>query len=69
MLLFIPALIYRALATYICFFVWHGEAPGLWIVPDVLIPELLTTCILCLPIYFIVKLCSRILGNHGRFSF
>jgi hypothetical protein len=68
-LLLMPALLYRALATYICAFISYGEAPGLWILGDILIPEALTTGVLCLPIYFIVKLCARVLPNHGRFSF
>ena len=68
-LLLIPALIYRAAATYICALIAYGEAPGLWILGDVILPEMLTTVLLCLPIYFIVKLCSRIIGNYGRFSF
>ena len=69
LLLLAPALIYRAIATYFCAFIAYREAPGLWIVTDILLPEIIVTGLLCLPVYLIVKLCAGILGTHNRFTF
>ena len=68
-LLLIPALIYRAAATYLCFSLHIGAIAPLWSLKEILLPEAVCTAILTLPVYFIVKLCSRPLDNHGRFNF
>lgn len=68
-LLLIPALIYRAVATYICAALAYRSLPGLWIIADILVPEMIVTAILCLPVYFIVKLASGLVGTHNRFTF
>ena len=69
LLLLIPALIYRATATYLLVLVTELAFPRGWVFTELILPEMLATLILCLPIYFIVKLFSRTLETHGRFSF
>lgn len=69
LLLMIPTLLFRAAATYLCVFLAERSLPQLWVITEVLLPEALTTGLLCLPIYFIVKLCSGMLENHSRFTF
>jgi hypothetical protein len=69
LLLLVPTLIYRAAATYICAAIAFRELPGLWIVSDILLPEMIVTGILCLPVYFVQKIAAGILGTHNRFTF
>ena len=69
LLLLIPSLLYRGTATYICLALADRSLPALWVLTEVLLPEALTTGLLCLPIYFIVKLFSGMLESHSRFSF
>jgi hypothetical protein len=35
----------------------------------VILPELVSTAIFCLPLYAIVKLCTAPMQTHGKFSF
>lgn len=69
LLLLLPALIYRGVATYILILVSERALPHSWVFTEIILPEMLTTGLLCLPIYFIVKLYSRTLETHGRFTF
>ena len=68
-ILLVPSLIYRAAATYICFSLRIGALAPLWCFKEIILPEALSTALLCLPVYFIVKLCARALDNHSRFTF
>ena len=70
-LLLIPSLIYRGTATLLChlFVSGAGASSTAQLLRTVVLPEMLTTGLLCLPIYFIVKLCSGALENHSRFTF
>jgi hypothetical protein len=69
LLLLIPALIFRALATYLLVLITELSFPKGWVFTEIILPEMLATALLCLPIYFIVKLFSRTLETHGRFTF
>ena len=69
MLLLIPTLLYRAAASYICACIAYRSVCGVWIIEEILIPEAIVTAVLCLPIYFIVKLCTHTLDTHSRFTF
>ena len=69
LLLLIPSLIYRGAATYLCLLLRYLAIPPTSALTQIILPEALTTGLLCLPLYFIVKLCSRPLETHGRFSF
>ena len=68
-ILMLPALLYRAAATWICLLIWYGSALGLGALWEIIIPELLCTALLSLPIYAIVKLCTASLETHSRFTF
>lgn len=68
-LLLIPTLIYRAAATYLCFSLHIGAIAPLWSLERILLPEAICTAIFCLPVYFLVRLCSKPLDTHGRFNF
>ena len=68
-LLLIPTLIYRAAATYLCFSLRIAAWAPVEYITQVIIPEAITTAVLCLPIYFIIKLFSRSFENHSRFTF
>ena len=67
--LLIPALALRAVYTLICLSVSaHAFAP-ISLMGAVLIPELITTAILCIPAYPLVKLCVIPMKARSRFSF
>ena len=69
LLLLVPTLLFRGAATYLCLLVYERALPELWVLSEVILPEALTTGLLCLPIYFIVKLFSGMLETHSRFTF
>ncbi len=69
LLLMLPALLCRGIATYICIFIFQRALPGAWVFLDVLLPEAICTALCALPIYFLVKLCSIPLSKHSRFTF
>jgi hypothetical protein len=65
-ILLVPTLIYRAVATAVCMAIVGGSFGSVW---GVILPELLCTALLCLPLYAIVKLCTAPLETHGKFTF
>ena len=69
LLLLLPMLLYRAAATYLCILITEGGLPAAWVFLDMLLPEAIATGLLCIPVYFIIKLCSRALVSHSRFTF
>lgn len=69
LLLLLPMLLYRAVATYLCIFITDRALPSLWMLGEILLPEAIATGLLCMPIYFIVKMFSGALSNHSRFTF
>ena len=69
MLLLVPSLVYRAIATYLLVLITERSFVGGWVFTEIILPEMLVSAVLCLPIYFIVKLFSRTLETHSRFSF
>lgn len=69
LLLLIPSLIYRGIATYLCLILKDGALVPAFVFTEIIIPEAIVTAILCLPIYFIVKLFSGMLETHSRFTF
>lgn len=68
-LLLVPALALRALYTVLCFALASGSMPALPYLGGVLLREAVTTALLVLPTYPIVKLCMRPLHARGRFRF
>jgi len=69
LLLMLPALLLRAVYTMLCFWLRQGPMPALSYLVGVLAAEALTTAILCLLVYPIVKLLRRPLFAKSRFRF
>ena len=69
LLLLMPMLVYRAAATYLCILITEGGLPAPWVFTQILLPEAIATGLLCIPVYFILKLCSGALVTHSRFTF
>lgn len=67
--LMLPALALRALYTALCLCVRAHGLPPLQIMTSTLIPEIITTALLCLPLYPIVRLCVIPMNARSRFSF
>lgn len=68
-ILMMPALLYRAAATAVCIALENKALLPISEIISVILPEALTTLIVCLPLYFIVKLCTAPLETHGKFTF
>lgn len=69
LLLLIPTLLWRAFSTYAYAAISEKALPAASIFADIILPELLCTALLAIPVYFIVKLCTVPLQSHGRFNF
>jgi len=69
LLLLIPALVCRAISTFICAVIADRAFPSFWIIGKVILPEMLCTAIFAMPIYFLLRLCVKPLQKHGRFMF
>ena len=67
--LLIPACILGGLYTAIEIIVFYGSVPAFSSLISIVLPEMLMGYIFCLPIYFIVKLCSIPLESKGKFTF
>jgi hypothetical protein len=65
----IPALFYRAIATVVSIAFENKALLPTSELFAIILPEALTTAICCLPLYFIVKLCTTPLETHGKFTF
>ena len=68
-LLLVPALLLRALYTALCLLLALGSMPAPTALLGLLLREAATTALLVLPLYPIVKLCTRPLHTRGRFRF
>ncbi len=69
LLLMLPALLLRAAYTTACFWLRQGPMPAFSLLASVLASEALTTAILCLLVYPIVKLFRLPLLAKSRFHF
>lgn len=68
-LLLVPALAYRSVATAVCMAIDRRALVPLAELFSVIAPELICTAIVCLPLYFVVKLCAIPLETHSKFTF
>lgn len=68
-ILLLPMLLYRALATAVCITLADRALTPIGEIWGVILPEMITTALLCLPIYFLVRLCTVPLETHGKFTF
>ncbi len=67
-LLLIPTVLFRAAVTFITH--WISVAmPDSKFVLGVMLPEAICTALFALPLYFLIKLCTRTLESHSKFSF
>ena len=69
LLLVFPALVLRALYTLLCIALVPGPLPEMSRIGGTLLWEALTTLLVILPLYPIVKLCMRPLRVRSRFHF
>ena len=65
--LLLPAVLLTALETYISAFIAYSSLPPSAIFTRVLLPEMLSTYIFCLPLYFVIKLCMLPIDDRGHF--
>lgn len=69
LLLLVPALLCRALGTLACMLLNELSMPPLWVLWEIILPEAVYTAICALPIYFLIKLCTKPLKTHSKFTF
>ncbi|MBE6549814.1 MAG: hypothetical protein E7670_05240 [Ruminococcaceae bacterium] len=67
--LLIPALALRAVYTTLCVCLKLHSVPPLSILASLVLPEIIVTAVLCIPLYPIVKLCVIPVKSRSRFSF
>ena len=67
--LLIPALALRAVYTTLCVCLKIHSVPPLSILASLLLPEMIVTAVLCIPLYPIIKLCVIPVKSRSRFSF
>ena len=69
LLLMIPMLLLRGIGTYLNLWIVLGKLPEITALPSILLPELLSTLLLSIPVYFLIKLCMIPIGARNKFSF
>lgn len=69
LLLMVPALLYRGAATAVCMTVEGRALISAGEIFATVVPELVCTALLCIPLYFIVKLAAIPLETHSKFTF
>ena len=68
-LLLLPALILRSAYTTLCLCISIRSLPSIQVLGATLIPELIVTAILSIPLYPLIKLCVIPMRSRSRFSF
>lgn len=68
-IMLIPLMIFRGLFTYVNLWLSAGAFPSLSIAMDIVLPEMLCSFILCLPVYYLIKLCNIPMSAKNNFSF
>ena len=66
--LMLPTIVLNAVFTYITSWINLRTVPSSSTIISVILPEMLSTLVFCLPIYFIVKLCMIPIGEKGQIS-
>ena len=69
LLLMLPMLALRGIGTYLCLWISAAKLPVPSVLLSIILPELLSTFLLCIPIYFLIKLCILPIGARNKFSF
>ena len=65
----LPLLVCRAVYTYLCLWLSARALPPVGLSLGIILPEALSTFVLCLPVFFLIKLCTLPIGARGRFTF
>ncbi|MBO5415684.1 MAG: hypothetical protein J6A83_03555 [Clostridia bacterium] len=66
--LLIPASLIGSVFTFVNLFISFGRPSFASVFKSILLPELLMTVICSLPLFFIVKLCARLIDAKGKFK-
>ena len=61
----LPAVCLRAIFTFINLWISLGAFPPTVYISAVILPEILSTFIFCLPVYFLIKLCMLLVDGKG----
>ena len=56
------------LRTFVSAWIYYGVLPSVSFLWHTLLPEAISTFIISLPVYFVIKLCMLPIGARGRFS-
>lgn len=68
-LLMLPTVAIKAVFTYANLSLTYASPAPLSSLISVILPELVCTLVFCLPVYFLIKLCSIPIGSRTKFSF
>lgn len=69
LILMLPMLALRGVGTYLNIWIAVRKLPPLSVLGSMILPELASTLVLCIPIYFLIKLCMLPIGARNKFSF
>ncbi len=69
LLLMLPMLATRGVGTYISLWIFTAKLPHPSVLLSIILPELASTLLLCVPVYFLIKLCMLPIGARNKFSF
>lgn len=68
-IILVPLVVFRAVFTYLNLWISLGALPPIGASLGIVLPEMLSTFILCLPVYYLIKLCTIPIGARSKFSF
>jgi hypothetical protein len=69
LLLMLPLLALKAISTYLNIWITTTKLPPISVFGGIATPELLSTLLLCIPVYFLIKLCILPIEARSKFSF
>jgi rod shape-determining protein MreD len=69
LILMLPLLALRGIGTYFNIWIAIRRLPPPSVFLSIILPELISTLVLCIPIYFLIKLCMLPIGARNKFSF
>lgn len=67
--LLVPTVLLRAAFTFVNMWIYMKAFPAISVLWTVLLPEMLSTFVFCLPVYFVIKLCVLPIEAKGHFKF
>lgn len=69
MLLLLPAIALRAVYTFLCVCLTYGKLAPLSCLWTLILPEAICTLICCIPVFYLIKLCTIPISSRSKFSF